>query len=63
MILWLFLLVLQLFGEIDNTLILGSKTLREKVGIDIATSLKGKAHGGDRSSVEMPEDVGFRRGT
>ena len=46
----------------DSVLILGSKTLREKLGIDVMASLKGKAQGGDRSSGDMPEDVGSRGG-
>ena len=46
----------------DSVLILGSKTLREKLGIDIMASLKGKAHGGDRSSGDIPEDVDSRGG-
>ena len=46
----------------DNVLIIGSKTLRKKLGIDVMASLKGKAQGGDRLSGEMPEDVGYRRG-
>ena len=46
----------------DSVLILGSKTLREKLGIDFMASLKGKAQGGDRSSGDMPEDVGSRGG-
>ena len=41
----------------DSVLILGSKTLREKLGIDVMSSLKGKAQGDDRSSGEMSEDV------
>ena len=32
---------------IDSVLILQSKTLREKVGIDTMSPLKGKAQGGD----------------
>ena len=46
----------------DSVLILGSKTLREKLGIDVMASLKGKAQGGDRSSGDMPEDVDSRGG-
>ena len=46
----------------DSVLILGSKMLREKLGIGIMASLKGKAQGGDRSSRDMPEDVGSRGG-
>ena len=46
----------------DSVLILGSKTLRKKLGIDVMASLKGKAQGGDRSSGDMPEDVGSRGG-
>ena len=46
----------------DSVLILGSKTLREKLGIDVMASLKGKAQGGDRSSRDMPENVGSRGG-
>ena len=46
----------------DSVLILGSKTLREKMGIDVMTSLKGKAQGGDRLGGDMPEDVGSRGG-
>ena len=42
---------------IDGVLILRSKTLREKLGIDVMASLRGKAHDGDRSSGEMPEDL------
>ena len=42
----------------DSVLILGSKTLREKVGIDVTASLKDKAQSGDRSSEDKPEDVG-----
>ena len=45
-----------------SVLILGSKTLREKLGIDVMSSLKGKAQGGGRSSGDMPEDVGSRGG-
>ena len=41
---------------IDSVLILRSKTLREKLGIDVMASLRGKTHDGDRSSGEMPED-------
>ena len=47
---------------IDSVLILGSKTLREKLGFDIISTLNGKAQGGVRSSGEMPEDVGSRGG-
>ena len=43
-------------------LILGSKTLREKLGIDVMASLKAKAQCGDRSSGDIPEDVGSRGG-
>ena len=46
----------------DSELILGSKTLREKLGIDVMVSLKGKAQGGDRSTGEMIEDVVSRGG-
>ena len=46
----------------DSVLILGSKTLREKLGIYVMTSLKGKAQGGDRSSGGMSEDVDSRGG-
>ena len=46
----------------DSVLILGSRTLREKLGIDAMASLKGKAQGGDRSGGNMPEDVGSRGG-
>ena len=46
----------------DSALILGSKTLREKLGSDVMASLKGKAQSGDRSSGDMPEDVGSRGG-
>ena len=46
----------------DSVLIVGSKTLREKLGIDVMASLKGKAQGGDRSSGDIPEDVGSRDG-
>ena len=46
----------------DSVLILGSKTLREKLGIDVMAYLKGKAQGGDRSSADMPDDVGSRGG-
>ena len=46
----------------DSVLILGSKTLREKLGIDDMAYLKGKAQGGDRSSGDMPDDVGPRDG-
>ena len=46
----------------DSVLILGSKTLREKMGIDVMASLKSKAQGGDRSSGDMPEDVSSRGG-
>ena len=46
----------------DNALFLGSKTLREKMGIYVMTSLKGKAQGGDRWGGDMPEDVGSRGG-
>ena len=42
----------------DSVLILGSKTLREKLGIYVMASLKDKAQGGDRSSGDMTEDVG-----
>ena len=48
--------------ETDSVLILGSKALREKLGIDAMAPLKGKAQGGDRSSGDMPEDVGCRGG-
>ena len=48
--------------ETDSVLILGSKALREKLRIDVMASLKGKAQGGDRSSGDMPEDVGCRGG-
>ena len=44
-------------------LMLGSKTLREKLGIDVMASFKGKAQSGDRSSGDMPEDVDSRGGT
>ena len=44
----------------DSVLVLGSKTLREKLGIDITASLKDKAQSGDRSSEDKPEDVGSR---
>ena len=53
------------FAVISGTgsvLILGSKTLREKLGIDVMAYLKGKAQGGDRSSADMPDDVGSRGG-
>ena len=46
----------------DSVLIFGSKMLREKLGIDVMASLKGKVQGGDRSSGDMPEDVGSRGG-
>ena len=46
----------------DSVLIPGSKTLRDKLGIDVMASLKGKAQGVDRSSGDMPEDVGSRGG-
>ena len=46
----------------DGVLILGSKTLREKLGTDIMASLKGKAQGGDRSSGDVPAGVGSRSG-
>ena len=46
----------------DSVLILGSKTLRKKLGIDVMASLKGKAQGGDRSSGDMPENIGSRGG-
>ena len=46
----------------DSVLILESKTLREKLGIDVMASLKAKAQGGDRSSGDMPEDVDSRGG-
>ena len=46
----------------DSVLILGSKTLREKLGIDDMAYLKCKAQGGDRSSGDMPDDVGPRDG-
>ena len=46
----------------DSVLIIGSETLREKLGIDVMASLKGNAQGSDRLSGEMPEDVGYRRG-
>ena len=46
----------------DSVLILGSKMLREKLGIDVMAYLKGKAQGGDRSSGDMPGDVGSRDG-
>ena len=46
----------------DSVLILGSKTLREKLGVDVMAPLKGKAQGGDRSGRDMPEDVGSRGG-
>ena len=45
---------------IDSVLILQSKTLREKLGIDTMPSLKSKAQGGDTSRGEMPEYVGSR---
>ena len=41
----------------DSVLILGSKTLREKLRIDVMVSSKV---GGDRSSGDIPEDVGSR---
>ena len=41
----------------DNVLILGSKTLCEKMGNDVMSSLEGKAQVGDRSSGDMPEDI------
>ena len=44
----------------DSVQILGSKTLRKKLKIDVMTPLKGKAQGGDRSSGGMPEHVGSR---
>ena len=44
----------------DSVQILGSKTLRKKLEIDVMASLKGKAQGGDRSSGGMPEHVGSR---
>ena len=40
----------------DSVLIIGSETLREKLGIDVMASLEGNAQGGDRSI----EDVGSR---
>ena len=46
----------------DRVLILGSKTLREELGIDVVASLNGIAQCGDRSSGGMPEDVGSRCG-
>ena len=46
----------------DSVLILGSKTLREKLGIDDMAYLKGTAQGGDRSSGDMPDNVGPRDG-
>ena len=46
----------------DSVLILGSKTLCEKMGIDVMSSLEGKAQGGDRSSGDMPEDIVSRGG-
>ena len=45
-----------------SVLILGSKTLREKLGIDVMASFKSKAQGGDKLSGDMPEDVGSRGG-
>ena len=50
--------VFAVISGTDSVLILGSKMLREKLGIDVMASLKGKAQGGDRSSGDMPEDVG-----
>ena len=47
---------------IDSEPFLGSKTLREKLGIDVMSLLKGKAQGGDVSSGERPEEVGSRGG-
>ena len=44
----------------DSGLIRGSKTLRETLGIDAMTFLKGKPQGGDESSGGMPELVGSR---
>ena len=46
----------------DSVLILRSKTLHEKLGIDVMVSLKGKGQGGERSSGNMPEDIGSRGG-
>ena len=43
-------------------LILGSKTWRKKPGIEVMASLEGKEQGGDRSSGDMPEDLGSRGG-
>ena len=48
--------------ETDSVLTLGSKALREKLGIDVMASLKSKAQGDDRSSGDMPKDVGSRGG-
>ena len=48
--------------RIDSVLILQSKTLREKLGIDTMPFLKCKAQGDDTSSGQMPEDVGPRGG-
>ena len=46
----------------DSVLILGSKTLREKLVIDVMASLKSKAQGCGRLSGDMPEDVDSRGG-
>ena len=43
-------------------LILGPNTLREKLGIDVMVSSKGKVQSVYRSSGDVPEDVGFRDG-
>ena len=49
--------VFAVISGTDSVLILGSKTLREKLVIDVMASLKSKAHGCDRLSGGMPGDV------
>ena len=44
----------------DSVLILGSNTLREKLGIDVTAFLKDRAQSSDRSNEDKPEDVGSR---
>ena len=46
----------------DSLLILRSKTLCEKMGNDVMSSLEGKAQGGDGSSGDTPEDIVSRGG-
>ena len=46
----------------DSLLTLGSKTSREKLGIDVMPFENSKAQGGHRSSGEVPQDVGSSGG-